>query len=546
MGFSSPRQFRMTWLYLICLIGAAKAMSPSEACNFVTSRLIKESPTRCFKNFCAYGKFNVTLANATEPLACERAREIALSIMSGGSGEPKLKRRRLNDESLLTADQIESLFETVLVPAVEDVLHRKSPLSPAAVEAMSAVDRSLLTAASVWTRFKRDYAPWLQNSVLLDQFGSLVIKLANDEKRYMYSLEQRAVIHGTLLNFGFDLASFGYYGAFLTYQSLEITGMTREGRLPYRIPHEGEVRNTIPSLTVPESTWYLHASEEITKLREASELVSRGKRFVPDIRFLTELLASSFTQDGNHSGLWAILDHQLRTEICSTRRDIVVIVLIAAYKKVAPNDVLGRAAAAFLRLCRALEDLNSNTRDLVASITVSRSGKRDLFPEADLVLPGSAQDEMAVRRFFYDANWNGRPAGKVDVVLSLLEQLMSGVLPLPVMACIMGTQLFAPPFGKNGIVRERVDMGLSYELSWTTLGRLLAVCVRMGCKNLQSFPEAFVRLLIKDAPVTAEVPSSTAEALYLVNSGAMDVLGVLGFRVLSNSDLLSRFGLAEE
>jgi hypothetical protein len=82
-----------------------------------------------------------------------------------------------------------------------------------------------------------------------------------------------------------------------------------------------------------------------------------------------------------------------------------------------------------------------------------------------------------------------------------------------------------------------------FEDTMVLLGRLLGLVLRMkgSIPNL-GLSEDTIRVLISDGPILHE-DRDLVEAAYFVKRGAMDALGVLGFRVLSTPTLLAHFGL---
>jgi hypothetical protein len=167
---------------------------------------------------------------------------------------------------------------------------------------------------------------------------------------------------------------------------------------------------------------------------------------------------------------------------------------------------------------------------------------RNWWPhKAQLVLPDTS-NRTAVSEFLNDLemnDWITVPRGTAGHAMALLGLLMNGELPDPRLSKL--SESLPTPI-KNGIMRSRADLGTDFEYVMTTLGRLMGLVMPLG-GNMRSFgfPELFLRLLIEDGPLDNSVSRELAEIVYHVGVGARDILGIQGFRVMSEDQFLGRF-----
>ena len=524
------------------LICAAADPNLSDACNFVMARLYKQTSSICTPtNFCFTSSFD------QEPITCARAVELARSIIFNlaASDEHRHKRGRYEFSG---AAVLEVLLVSFIVPAAEDVLFRNQPLSDMAIEAMTEVNRVLLIEMRDANQFQWGPAGvWLRVSNAMNRLTQIVQELALSRQHRLWSDDMRAASLGPVANFCFDLASFGGFSC--SRASTEVVSIAKSGSIGYREAHEFEKR--IVSLPVPPVTpqWITNVSRAITSLKRSA---TRGRPLGGDQRLLESLIDFLIrAPPAEVDTAWSLLTDQVHADLCSQSsvRLVSDIALSVKWSSVSRSSAL-RAAGIMLVRCRNLEPAVTQQSSITnASLAVRVLMEAGPVPQnrGPLNIPDQADHWKIAELASSQADvWTRPPNGTVETAQSILKSFVQGTLPWkPLMGPwrFTGPQFTWPsPLDSNGL-RKRAQLKNMFEDTMVLLGRLLGLVLRMkgSIPNL-GLSEDTIRVLISDGPILHE-DRDLVEAAYFVKRGAMDALGILGFRVLSTPTLLARFGL---
>ena len=161
-----------------------------------------------------------------------------------------------------------------------------------------------------------------------------------------------------------------------------------------------------------------------------------------------------------------------------------------------------------------------------------------------LVLPkdASSSTQMLELARIPASVWSRPINGTLEQALAALHAYINGQMPHPLYGPL--GDCLPSPISANG-VRTRSELGSDFDANLRLFGRLMAVVLRLGGSLVSvQLPVLFVALIISVLPdFPYEVPTETVEAAYYIQKGATDVLGVLGFRALTDSRLKDSFGL---
>ena len=535
----------MRWLTVLVsllhtFLGFVDGLSGSEACQFVGARLFKNRVTQCSRNMCFTGSV------LDEAISCDEAREIAQEIMSSAFPDARgTKRRKLNESPI---PRVTELFQTVLVPAVEDVLYRRSRISDAAIQAMAEVDRMILQAAYTRASFKRSEIEWLRIESAR-KFIRIVMEILEDRSPGYASADSRSWTQGPLVNFLMDMLSFGLWrsGPLFLMGSSDVASFAHSARLGYREAYLREKRVELLPLSAMSQSWYLSVSQAISILNRLTIGAPGAKLTVALARELEVFLTRDPPGDANQFSAWALLEDQMVHELCSVDRFHVTRGLIRISNSLhGPTNVAGRGAARVLKLCRSMDSGIVSDSTWAASAVVTQSERDRDRRHSNLILPDPT-NSAAVVEFIYTSSWDwiGTPNGTSDTVLTLIDMLMDGRLPKKVVSFGSSKQdeenWFPQPM-KDGVIGSRSELGGGFDFTMRTLGRLLAIACKLGGRLSRfGFPEMFVKALFEDGPVGDDITRDMAESAHYARLGAIDVLGFLGFRVMGARVFYEKF-----
>ena len=496
---------------------ATLGMTNAEACNFVASRLLKETNSLCLRQRCV--NHSVLMLEGVE-LTCERAHGIATDIVSTAS----------EYATPLQPPALVALIETVIYPALVNLLIFSQVPPYQAISAMSSVDSSLLWAAQRWPEFRQQYQVELRKSEIIPKIAQKLNTLFETMSYVSQSLDIWAASVGPFAHFFFDLNSFFPEVGSSSGGPPFAARAAFAGRLLYRHPYRLEVQEALSPGPATTTAWFVELSSSISKIRDMLRFqapVIDSTILSPLGTFLTRWQADSSV---DHSSALRLIHHQISIDLCrnSTIGKLVSHLMAADARRPPLHPPQGRLAAmALLSHCRWTSVAVPPDRLVELSVLLYRSMNARISSDTTPLRIPDPSDNDAVALFL------NRSRG-VTILVCELEFAQTLLLNAAAGQLTSG----GPPWS-GGQLRSRASMGIHFEAAMETFGRLLAIVLRCGgsAAGLQ-FPIQLVLWLGHEGLAS----SMSAEPLFYIKKGARDILGFLGFRVFSTDTLLSRFG----
>ena len=496
-------------------------MTPTEGCAFVGAKLNKVWASSCKAKVCTVSSENLKTYPLVhrEAIRCDQALAIASAIFAQASDEERpLKRRRT--ETPFTA--VLHTLQSVIVPALQDFLYR-GVFAETLIGEMNEVHSWLMREAVSWRRFQQECQPAL---VPVRAEVMALTEMIFEKALYtVHATHMEAAILGPIANFLFDLLALAPVARTGNRADPLIQQLAVVGSVNYRQRHAGEWY-TVAAAAAPESAeLFLSVSRSISifnSFMDDSRIALERATIEPLIKFLMR-------KGQGEAATRRLLEDQIRDDLC-----------------VSPNRFLNVASRLFplshrlpfvwfvlpiLRLCPA------GTGTVIASRQVRKTqdssggsfGKLRISIYADPVC------------FFRQRcqSWNDEIEGTLELADALLDKFVAQTQP--VVYSETGGWLVTRSSGPVLNAAWQLSEWTGAEGRWAGFGRAVALVLIMnGSVERLTLAPGFVKSLH-----TMQLEAETlerAEAIHFFNEGAVDVLGVLGFRVLSLTHLHALFG----
>lgn len=507
-------------------------ISESDACAFVGARIGKMIGSECHDGYCQVMSSRPNVWRPVEGFArvsCDDAMRAASQITSNVSHDRKRPRDEDSEMDLVLAD-----FSEEIIPAMEDLLFMKSPVSPAALVAMRRTDAALLNM------FGKDSALWKENlhellsSALFPRFAVLAQELAESTLLSFEMISPFLVRMSPMANFVIDIFS-------MTGERLPdrhwlvriLSTVSTFGEPGYRARYVGEVRTiTTAALRVDagrvvEFSGAISRTVGLARSRRSRDL--NATLVEPLVLLMTELWNAPSLN--NQLATKQMLQHQVQVELCPSLSQFTA-------KLVRTQPGRGGGLDAIRKLTTGLQ-LLLICRNVNSQLGVSARQYRSIFVNPDR--PGDAiVRPPGVTATAYLSNdqriWTELSTRSLGDEESLLDEFVAEADPLT------GT-------GVDRRLKNRAELGSQFEATMRAFGRAVALVIRKGGSvHRLGVSPGVVRLIARHVRVNSVVHplrkgcrENIMEPIYYFNKGAMDVLGVAGFDIIPLTALMNRF-----